>query len=84
MGNERGYTFCLNGRPRKGVEVQGGTHDVAIPVSCPPGSTPRALFHTHPGGTLEMSHRDIKTMYEKNLPVCIKAQGRIKCYRPKK
>ncbi len=80
---ERGYTFCKNGKPRKGVEVTGDTHSVAIPISCPAGSEPRALFHTHPGGTLEMSPQDIKTMREKNLPVCIKAGNKIRCYRPK-
>ena len=84
MEKERGYTFCKNGGPRKGIEVTGDVNSVAIPMSCPPGSKPRALFHTHPGGSLAMSPLDIKTMREKGLPVCIRAGNKIKCYRPKK
>jgi proteasome lid subunit RPN8/RPN11 len=82
MEKERGYTYCSG--KRKGVEVQGGTHSVAIPICCPAGSEPRALFHTHPGGTIEPSPRDIRTMKEKNLPICIKAGTRIRCYRPRR
>lgn len=84
MAKERGYTFCKNGKPRKGVEVTGDAHSVAIPISCPPGSTPRALVHTHPGGSLDLSNQDIKTMHEKGLPVCVRVGNKIRCYRPKK
>lgn len=84
MANERGYTFCRNGRPRKGIEVRGDSHSVQIPISCPAGSKPAALFHTHPGGSLQLSPQDIKTMREKGLPVCIRVGNRVKCYRPRK
>ena len=81
---ERGYTFCKNGKPQKGIEVTGGSHSVAIPISCPAGSKPAALMHTHPGGSLDLSPQDIKTMREKGLPVCVRAGNKIRCYRPKK
>lgn len=84
MEKERGYTFCKNGRLRKGIEVKGDAHSVTIPISCPPGSQPRALVHTHPGGSLKLSPQDIKTMREKGLPVCVRAGNKIKCYRSKK
>lgn len=81
---ERGYTFCKNGKPRKGLEVTGDAHSVAIPISCPVGSKPVALVHTHPSGSLQLSPQDIKTMREKGLPVCVRAGNKIRCYRPKK
>ena len=84
MDKERGYTFCKNGRPRKGPEVTGDRSSVAFPITCPAGSKPRALVHTHPGGSLQLSPQDIKTMRAKNLPVCVRVGSKIKCYRPKK
>lgn len=84
MEKERGFTFCKNGRLRKGPEVIGETHSVVIPVSCPAGSKPRALVHTHPGGSLQLSPQDIKTMKEKNIPGCVRVGNKIRCYRPKK
>ena len=83
MEKERGFTFCRNGQPRKGIEVKGTDHSVAIPISCPDSSRPQALVHTHPGGSLELSPQDIKTMREKGLPVCVRAGNKVKCYRPK-
>ncbi len=84
MAKERGYTVCRNGRLKKGIEVTGDSHSVAIPISCPTGSKPAALFHTHPGGSIQMSAQDIKTMNAKGLPVCIRVGDKIKCYRPRK
>lgn len=84
MEKERGYTVCKNGKLKKGPEVTGDTSSVAIPIRCPAGSKPAALMHTHPGGSLELSPQDIKTMRDKGLPVCVKAGGRIKCWRPSK
>ncbi len=84
MEKERGYTLCRNGKLKKGIEVKGDAHSVAIPIVCPTGSKPAGLMHTHPGGSLELSPQDIKTMHEKGLPVCVKAGNKIKCYRPKK
>lgn len=84
MERERGFTFCKNGRLRKGPEAIGETHSVAIPVSCPAGSKPRALVHTHPGGSLQLSPQDIKTMKEKNIPVCVRVGNKVRCWRPKK
>jgi len=84
MAKERGYTFCKNGKPKKGIEVTGETHSVSIPISCPAGSKPRALVHTHPGGSLQLSPQDIKTMKQKGLPVCVRAGNKIRCYRPKR
>lgn len=85
MKKERGYTACRrNGKLRKGIEVIGDSHNVSIPIVCPPGSKPAGLMHTHPGGSLQLSPKDIKTMHEKGLPVCIKAGTRIKCWRPKR
>ena len=85
MKNERGYTFCKGGgKIRKGPEVTGTPSNVAIPVRCPSGTKPRALFHTHPGGSIRMSPQDIKTMREKNIPVCVRVGNKVRCYRPKR
>jgi len=81
---ERGYTFCRNGKLWKGIEVKGDAHSVSIPIVCPAGSKPAALMHTHPGGSLDLSPQDIRTMREKGLPVCVRVGNKIKCYRPKK
>jgi len=81
---ERGYTVCSNGKITKGKTVIGLPSSVSIPISCPAGSKPAALMHTHPSGSLELSPQDIKTMREKGLPVCVRAGNKIKCYRPKK
>ena len=82
--NERGYTFCKGTRPRKGPEVHGGPNSVGFPIACPRGSKPKALFHTHPGGSLSLSPQDIKTMNNTKLPVCVRVGNKVKCYRPKK
>ena len=84
MEKERGFTVCRNGRLKKGPEVKGDASSVAIPIRCPAGSKPVALMHTHPSGSLGLSSKDIQTMREKGLPVCVKAGGKIKCYRPSK
>ncbi len=84
MDKERGYTVCKNGKLEKGIEVIGTTSSVSIPISCPVGSKPRALVHTHPGGSLALSPQDIKTMHETGLPVCVRAGGKIKCWKPRK
>lgn len=81
--NERGYTVCRNGKLKKGPEATGGTHNVVVNVTCPAGSKPRALFHTHPGGNIRPSPQDLITAQQHNLPVCVKAQGKVRCYRPK-
>ena len=84
MATERGYTVCRNGGITRGPQVSGDSHSVSIPINCPSGSKPAALFHTHPGGDLAMSPQDIRTMKEKGLPVCIRVGNRVKCYRPKR
>lgn len=85
MAKERGYTVCNNGKSRlsRGPQVTGTESTVSIPISCPSGSRPVALFHTHPNGS-PISSVDIKTMREKKLPVCIKANGKVKCWKSKK
>lgn len=85
MEVERGYTVCDNGtsKLRRGPQVTGTESTIGIPITCPGGSRPVALFHTHPNGT-PISTRDIATMKEKRLPVCIKARGKIRCWKEKK
>lgn len=84
MAKERGYTFCKNGKPTKGIETTGTSHSVSFPISCPTGSKPRAIFHIHPSGSLRPSAQDMKESRRLNLPVCIKAGGRVRCYRSKR
>ena len=84
MEREVGYTVCRNGKLKKGFESKGDAHSVSIPVSCPAGTKPVGLMHTHPGGSLQLSPQDIKTMHEKKLPVCVRVGNKIKCYRPQK
>lgn len=84
MAKERGYTFCKNGKPTKGIEVTGDSHSVSVPVGCPAGSKPRAIFHTHPSGSLRPSAQDLKAARRHNLPVCIRAGRKVRCYRPRR
>lgn len=81
---EYGFPICKNGRITKGKTVKGDSHSVAVPLVCPLGSKVIAIHHSHPGGSLQLSPQDIKTMHEKGLPVCIKAGNKVKCWRPKK
>lgn len=84
MARERGYTFCKRGKKlTRGVESTGDAHSVSVSVGCPPRSKPRAIFHTHPSGSLQPSARDLDAAKQHNLPVCIKAGRKVRCYRPK-
>ena len=78
MERERGYTVCTG--KKRGRQVVGEPHSVSIPVECPAGSRPRALYHTHPGGSLQPSSQDMQAARQHNLPVCVRAGKRIKCY----
>lgn len=82
MTNEFGFTVCSNGKITKGPTVTGDSHSVVIPMVCPAGSKVIGLHHSHPGGSLELSKRDIRTAREKGIPfVCVRARKRVKCYR---
>lgn len=61
--NEIGATVCKlkNGRLAHGPITEGTPTSVNIRVECPPGGTPVALFHTHPGGVPYPSPMDIKS-----------------------
>jgi len=82
--NEVGFVVCKNNKYSRGRKVEGTRNSVSIPISCPAGSKPVALSHTHPSGSLKLSPQDIRTGREKRLPVCVKARGVVKCYRIKR
>lgn len=85
MENERGFVVCKNGRLVKGPEVEGTSHSVKVPIRCPPGSKPRALVHTHPGGNPNLSDQDKREARRINLPVCTKTrQFRYRCFKVRK
>jgi len=84
--NEYGYVVCKNGKLVKSKTTIGTPTSVSVPVSfsCPAGSKPRAIFHTHPSGSLQPSAQDMKAAQQHNLPICIRGGKKIKCYRPNK
>ena len=86
MGDkEHGFPICKNGGVTKGRTVTGDEHAVIVPLVCPRGSKVIGVHHSHPGGSLQLSQLDIRTAHEKRLKyVCVKAQGKTKCYRFKK
>lgn len=84
MANEKGYPICHDGREvKKGQTVMGSSHNVSIPLNtCPPGSRVIGVHHTHPGGSLQPSDRDISTMREKNLQyMCVGVKNRVVCFK---
>ena len=80
--NEKGFVVCKGSKGHtKGKTVTGTRNSVTIPMSCPRGSRPVAIHHTHPGGSLKLSPPDKAMARQFRVPVCVKAQGRVKCYR---
>ena len=84
--NEIGFLLCKTrrGRVRAGPIMIGDRTSVTIPVRCPAGSRPEALWHTHPSGTLRLSGQDIKTGEVNGIPhVCVSdgRQGSTVCFR---
>jgi len=82
--NEKGFVVCRNNRRyTRGTKGSHSatSHSVVIPMSCPSGSRPVAIHHTHPGGSLNLSPPDKAMARQFRVPVCVKAQGRVKCYR---
>lgn len=83
--NEIGHVVCRDRRGRlfPGPVREGNSHNVDVPVKCPKGSQPVALWHTHPSGSLQLSDRDIKTGQQFRLPhVCTSngKPGTTRCY----
>jgi proteasome lid subunit RPN8/RPN11 len=82
--NEVGAMLC---RRRDGSTVMGpraqGTHDrVDVPYSCPPGSDPYGVWHTHPHGIAEPSPDDIRAATAfglRRLCVTVPETGETKC-----
>jgi proteasome lid subunit RPN8/RPN11 len=89
MKNEIGMIICKSqaGRLSSGPLQQGNRNSVKVPVSCPSGSKPVALWHTHPSGSLELSEADIRTSLEHRIPYCCVSNGKngsTRCYRVKR
>ena len=77
-------TLCLrNGEVMWGREGHSGTpSDVWINPSCPEGGKVIGLYHTHPGGTTELSTQDIRAMLQAGLEhMCISDDYRVVCHR---
>ncbi len=89
MDKEIGILIC---RTKTGQLVHGPTHhgtekNVTVRIQCPSGSTPAALWHTHPGGTMSLSRLDIETGKKHKLPyVCVSngRRGSTKCFQIKR
>lgn len=84
--NEIGFILCRTrrGRTRAGPICIGDRTSVNVPVKCPAGSRPEALWHTHPSGSLTLSGQDIQTGQNHGIPhVCVSDghKGSTKCYK---
>lgn len=89
MKNEIGMLICRSkdGRLHPGPIYEGNKSSVRVPINCPAGSKPAALWHTHPSGSVQLSDTDIDTGKKFNLPfVCASTgkQGSTRCYRIRK
>ena len=86
---EIGFLLCKTsrGKVRAGPIMIGDRTSVSIPVGCPAGSRPVALWHTHPSGSLRLSGQDIKTGEVNGIPhVCVSdgRKGTTRCFRIKR
>jgi len=84
--NEMGFILCRNsrGRVKAGPMQTGDRTSVNVPVRCPAGYRPEALWHTHPSGSLQLSHQDIATGRQHGIPnVCVSngRKGTTRCFR---
>ncbi len=86
MEREIGILICkshsgkLSARP----PAHGDRDSVKVPVNCPLGADPLALWHTHPSGSLRLSSTDIQTGKDHRIPyICVSngKQGSTRCYR---
>jgi hypothetical protein len=90
-GLEHGFVICEKctgqGEERlvRGRETVGHKYGVNVDVTCPPGTKPKCLWHTHPGtGNLHPSEADMKAAKENNIEwVCVQIPetGQLACYR---
>ena len=86
-GKEWGFTVCnKDGELVKGPEAVGHHYGVDVPVRCPPGAKPAAIFHTHPfpPGLAEPSSADIQAAQRFRIPyLCIgqPESGKVTCHR---
>jgi len=84
---ECGFLICKGGnRLVKGPVVCGGPTSVTIPMSCPEGTRPWALTHTHLSGNPVLSETDKQTGRTHGISfVCTKtAKYGTRCYRIKR
>lgn len=83
MELEEGFTLCRGtGGYAKGPRAKGTAVSVSVPVVCPLGTAPVALYHTHPRGSAQPSQQDMKAARQTGVPyVCVRARGRTRCYR---
>jgi len=86
-GKEWGFTVCdKDGTLVRGPEAVGHHYGVDVPVQCPRGAKPAAIFHTHPypPGLPEPSAADIQAAQRFRIPyLCIgqPESGKITCHR---
>lgn len=85
-GSEWGFAVCRDrqGRLTRGPEAVGERMAVSVPVKCPSGCSPIALFHVHPDGYTDPSAADMSETRRFGLKhVCIgqPESGEIRCHR---
>ena len=85
MRNEVGASICQtsDGKLVFGPWAEGTPTSVNVAVSCPPGTTFRGIYHTHPGGVPYPSDQDLKSGVQVGAEtLCVKAvPGQLKCHR---
>ncbi len=70
---ETGHTICQCGKKLvKGCSAVGDPDHVKIPICCPSGCHPVGILHTHPGGDIGPSDKDLAEIKRLNLDyLCI-------------
>lgn len=89
MDHEIGFMVCRTNRGglTRGPTRHGDKSSVTVPVKCPAGAKPEALWHTHPSGSLRLSPMDIATGRDHKIPhVCVSngKKGSTRCYRTRR
>jgi proteasome lid subunit RPN8/RPN11 len=83
---EIGAAICRCGDTvRLGKFFAGDRNSVKVPIRCRSGCKPVGTFHTHPGGPVYLSRKDVDSIQKANLEIgCVSDGERMRCYRIKR
>ena len=82
--NEFGFAVCQysDGQLTHGPVMTGTPNSVQVPLTCPPNTKLKSIFHTHPRGVAYPSDTDIESTLKAGLDtLCIQNDSSLKCFR---